>query len=202
MLVIAIMQSMISDLIHPSLSTVAREGALLLITAMAIVAADASAARAEQQAGAKLYAVECASCHGAKLEGQSRWWQGNEHGRLPAPPLDASGHAWQHSDAELGDMIANAMVNVAGPDYRTDMPAFAPRLSDAEIRAVLEFIKAQWPEGVRAAQSALNPDGGQALAGMLENDGDWTFPPDCLTPMQRAAAAARGGPPLPGPLRR
>ena len=167
----------------------------ILLLALALPMA---AARAEPETGASLYARECAGCHGADLAGQPRWWQVNAQGRLPAPPLDAGGHAWQHADAELADMIANAMLNVAGPDYRTDMPAFAPRLSAAEIGAIVAYLKTQWPEGTRAAQAALNPDGGAALAGLLAGGGDWTFPPDCLTPPQRAEAAAHADHPLPG----
>lgn len=143
--------------------------------------------------GAALYAAECAACHGTRLQGQPRWWQANPEGRLPAPPLDASGHAWQHSDADLADLIANGMANVAGPDYRSDMPAFAGRLGEAEIGALLAYIKAQWPEGIRASQSMLNPGGEAVLADLLGQDGDWSFPPDCLTPMQRAAVAASAG---------
>jgi len=171
-----------------------RQVAARCAVALAILAGTASAARAEDERGARLYAAECAGCHGARLEGQPRWWQADARGRLPAPPLDASGHAWQHADAELRDMIANAMAKVAGPDDRSGMPAFAGRLSPDEIQAIVGFIKAQWPDGTRAAQAVLNPDGAAALAGMLDNDGDWTFPPDCLTPMQRAAGALTAAP--------
>jgi hypothetical protein len=43
--------------------------------------------------------------------------------------------------------------------------------------AVLAFIKSQWPVGVRAYQSVLNP----GRRGMPRNmaDADWNFPVDC-----------------------
>ena len=146
--------------------------------------------RAEVERGAHIYAAECAACHGGSLQGQPRWWQGNAAGRLPAPPLDGSGHAWQHADAELVEFVTNSMANVAGPDYATDMPAFAGRLDGAEIRAVIAFIKSHWSAGVRAARAASSPGNEAALIALLREGGDWTFPPDCLDPAQRAALSA------------
>ena len=43
-------------------------------------------------AGAQLYAENCASCHGANLEGQADWRSPGPDGRLPAPPHDETGH--------------------------------------------------------------------------------------------------------------
>ena len=40
------------------------------------------------------------------------------------------------------------------PGYESDMPAFAGRLSDEEIRAVLAFIRSSWPERERDYQAA------------------------------------------------
>ena len=94
---------------------------------------------------------------------------------LPAPPHDASGHTWQHPDAELYELIAHSVSGVAPPGYRTAMPAYEGQLTPAEIRAVIASIKAQWPPGVRAYQEAQNP-GGTPLADL---PGDWTFPTTC-----------------------
>ena len=43
-------------------------------------------------AGQQLYADNCASCHGASLEGQPDWRRRLDTGRMPAPPHDDSGH--------------------------------------------------------------------------------------------------------------
>ena len=125
--------------------------------------------------GAQVYAAACASCHGAQLQGQPGWERPGPDGLLPAPPHDASGHTWQHGDAELIDLVAHSVANVAPPGYRTAMPAYEGRLAPAEIAAVVAFIKSTWPPGVRAWQAAQNP-GGPPLTAV---PGDWRFPVTC-----------------------
>src|SRR5690349_4906950 len=48
--------------------------------------------------GKAIYAANCASCHGANLEGQANWKSRNPIGRMPAPPHDDTGHTWHHPD--------------------------------------------------------------------------------------------------------
>ena len=99
------------------------------------------------QHGAAIYAAECAVCHGAGLEGQPAWREPLADGRLRAPPHDASGHTWHHGDAQLFEIVKHG-----GRSPRSDMPAFAARLSDEEIWATLAFIKSRWPSEIRARQ--------------------------------------------------
>lgn len=106
--------------------------------------------------GAALYASNCAECHGATLEGQPNWQVRRPSGELPAPPHDASGHSWHHTDEQLFAMTKYGMTRVAPPDYKSAMPVFVGRLSDADIRAVLAFIKSRWPDDIRRRQSALS----------------------------------------------
>jgi mono/diheme cytochrome c family protein len=94
---------------------------------------------------------------------------------LPAPPHDPSGHTWQHSDAELYRLVADSVYPFAAPGYHSAMPAFAGRLSHAEIEAVLAYIKSTWPPGIRAYQAAQNPDGPP----LTNLPGDWHFPATC-----------------------
>ena len=61
--------------------------------------AAASAEIIEQ--GRQVYTAQCASCHGADLEGQPDWKSPLPSGRLPAPPHDESGHTWHHADELL-----------------------------------------------------------------------------------------------------
>jgi len=108
--------------------------------------------------GKVVYAEQCASCHGAKLEGQPNWRHRLPNGRMPAPPHDPSGHTWHHSDQQLFEMTKfgpGALV----PGYQSDMTAFADKLSDADIWAVISFIESTWPPDIRERQQRIKPDG-------------------------------------------
>lgn len=129
----------------------------------------------EIAAGAVLYQANCASCHGVHLEGQAGWHEPGPDGLLPAPPHDATGHTWQHSDAELTELVAHSVARFAPAGYKTAMPTFEGKLTPSEIHATLAYIKSTWSPGIRAYQAAQNP-GGPSLA---ELPGDWRFPPTC-----------------------
>ncbi len=108
--------------------------------------------------GQSVYVEHCAACHGANLEGQPNWRQRNADGLLPAPPHDESGHTWHHADALLFNMTKRGIAAIAGGDYKTDMPVYEGILSDAEIVAVLSYIKSTWSPHIQMRQSALNPE--------------------------------------------
>ncbi len=103
----------------------------------------------DQQAVAKgkaIYFAECASCHGASLEGQVNWKQRDPNGYLPAPPHDVSGHTWHHDDQLLFKLTKYGVESIAGKDYKSNMPAFETKLTDEQIWNVLAYIKSEWPE--------------------------------------------------------
>ncbi len=106
--------------------------------------------------GGEVYAQHCAACHGASLEGEADWRRRRADGTLPAPPHDASGHTWHHADSDLIAIIRHGIEPFAPPGYRSTMAAFAGSLDDAEITAVLAFIKSQWPPEIRRLQEQLN----------------------------------------------
>ena len=108
--------------------------------------------------GERLYAQQCASCHGSNLEGQPNWRSRLPNGRLPAPPHDISGHSWHHPDQVLFEITRQGMAAYAPADYESDMPAFAGVLTDEEIAAVIAFIKSRWPVEIRAAQAEMTRD--------------------------------------------
>lgn len=106
--------------------------------------------------GERLYAEHCAACHGANLEGQPDWRTPKPDGRLPAPPHDAGGHTWHHPDRLLIELTRRGSAAVIGRGYESDMPGFAGTLDDAEIVAVLSFIKSRWPADIRRRHDEQN----------------------------------------------
>jgi mono/diheme cytochrome c family protein len=119
------------------------------------VAMDASDAALVSR-GAELYAKHCAECHGADLEGQPNWRERSASGRLPAPPHDASGHTWHHPAEQLFALTKAGIEPFAPEGYESDMPAFAGKLSDADIWAVLSFIKSRWPEDIQRRHGQMS----------------------------------------------
>lgn len=108
--------------------------------------------------GQEIYAANCASCHGADLEGQPDWKRRLDNGRMPAPPHDETGHTWHHPDSQLFT-ITRLGVGAVVEGYESDMPAFESILTDAEIRSVLGYIKSTWPERERGFQAEVTGDG-------------------------------------------
>lgn len=106
--------------------------------------------------GAAIYEEQCASCHGVDLEGQANWRRRGADGRLPAPPHDASGHTWHHSDAQLFALTKQGPAALVGDGYQSDMPGFEGVLGDTEILAVLSYIKSRWPEQIRRRHDEIN----------------------------------------------
>ncbi|MBM2578151.1 cytochrome c [Jannaschia sp. Os4] len=106
--------------------------------------------------GAQVYAAECAACHGAALEGQPDWRSPGPDGLLPAPPHDASGHTWHHDDATLFALTKHGLAGLMDDAPPSGMPAYDGVLTDAEIVAVLSYIKSTWPADVRARHDAIN----------------------------------------------
>ena len=105
--------------------------------------------------GRALYDAHCAACHGINLEGQPNWQERRADGKLPAPPHDVTGHTWHHPDDILFAITKHGLAPFVPPGYVSDMLGFAGVLSDAEIRAVLAYIKSRWPEDIRRRQAAL-----------------------------------------------
>lgn len=136
---------------------------LALLAACGERATDSAAIRlrpddaATVELGRKVYEAHCASCHGARLEGQPNWQQRDAQGRLPAPPHDASGHTWHHPDELLFRITKLGVAKAANlKGYESAMPAYEGTLGDAEIVAALSWIKSQWPAEIRRKHDELN----------------------------------------------
>jgi mono/diheme cytochrome c family protein len=89
--------------------------------------------------GRVIYSQNCASCHGAELEGVLNWKVTQPDGTLLPPPHDSSGHTWHHPDSLLLIIISEGGLPENG-----NMPPFSNILSEDEMHAVLTFIKTSW----------------------------------------------------------
>ena len=106
--------------------------------------------------GANVYEANCASCHGAYLEGQANWRSPGEDGRLPAPPHDGTGHTWHHDGDTLFQLTKYGVSSLINdPNLASNMPIYDRVLSDEEIIAVLSYIKSTWPEEIRARHTEM-----------------------------------------------
>ena len=106
--------------------------------------------------GQTVYAGSCASCHGAKLEGQPDWRTRNADGTLKAPPHDETGHTWHHPDADMFRYTKHGGQVLAVANFKSAMPGFRDTLSDREIWAVLSYIHTFWPPRIRERQRRLD----------------------------------------------
>jgi len=98
------------------------------------------------QAGKKIFAENCAQCHGQNAEGAPRWQKRNDDGTFPPPPLNGTGHAWHHSTQVLTDMILNGSKPGEG-----NMPAWKDKLSKEDVTAVIQWFQSLWPDPLYAA---------------------------------------------------
>ena len=106
--------------------------------------------------GKVLYQTRCASCHGARGEGQPDWKSKKANGTYPAPPHDPSGHTWHHADGLLFRIVRDGGQAAAGPGFTSAMPAWKDTLTDAQIRSTLEYIKTLWGQAEREFQSGVS----------------------------------------------
>ncbi|MDT8304533.1 MAG: cytochrome c [Anaerolineae bacterium] len=127
-------------------------------TTIPVVDSDSSAPPTPDAAlvslGEEVYTRACASCHGDNLEGEADWKEPNPDNSLRAPPHDATGHTWHHSDRVLREAILQGGERL-GAFGTSNMPAFAETLSEREVDAVLAYIKSTWPEEIRNMQVGI-----------------------------------------------
>ncbi|MGH1354716.1 MAG: c-type cytochrome [Thalassovita sp.] len=111
--------------------------------------------------GQELYMENCASCHGAALQGQENWRDRDDDGYLPAPPHDVTGHTWHHPDAQLFLITKHGTEAMVGSGYKSRMEGYEETLSDAQIVAVLAFIKSTWSQQVIKRHNMINANADQ-----------------------------------------
>ncbi len=135
-------------------------GILLLMTLIITNRPAASGTDPANQAlverGRAVYSTSCAACHGGALEGQPNWKELLPSDIFPAPPHDASGHTWHHPDDLLFTIVKEGGAAPLRPGEQRGMPAFGPVLSDADIWAVLSYIKSAWPTEIQQHQTTIS----------------------------------------------
>ena len=110
----------------------------------------------------------------------------DEHAARRAPAHDETGHTWQHSDEAIFEKVKYGRFDAARTNLVSYMPAFRDSLNDADILAVMAFIKRRWPLGLRVSQAMLNPN----YAGMPPDADrvEWRLPPTCMGGVRRASS--------------
>jgi mono/diheme cytochrome c family protein len=132
---------------------------LLLVAAVFLLSSRPAALAVDENSGdlvaqgRQVYDAQCATCHGANLEGEDGWQEPAANGLLKAPPHDETGHTWHHDDAYLIESVQKGGVRLSANLGISPMPAYENILTEAEIVAALAYIKSTWPPDILAAQS-------------------------------------------------
>lgn len=117
--------------------------------------------------GARLFAADCAGCHGTEGRGD-----GAQAAALPVMPADLMAlHFQAHSDGDLYWFIGHGFTM---RDGTTAMPGFANKLSSEAIWDLIDFLRAHyagtamrqlgtWPEPVAMPQFDAQCSGGQSI---------------------------------------
>ena len=96
--------------------------------------------------GRRLFMQNCARCHGRQAEGAEHWQRPDKEGKNRPPPLNGTAHSWHHSPESLMNTIKNGAGKIGG-----NMPAWKGKLTDSEIKLILSWIQAQWPDEIYTA---------------------------------------------------
>ena len=110
-----------------------------LVVGVAAIAGPGSLARAADDAGAKVYAAKCASCHGLKGIGNPAM---AKVFKVDLTVLDMTKSTTQtKTDADLHKIIAIGL---------NKMPAYASKLSDADISGLVSYLRSLAPPPANA----------------------------------------------------
>ena len=95
--------------------------------------------------GEKIYASNCAECHGVRGEATPDWRRREPDGSFPPPPLNGTAHTWHHPFRILARQI-----KFGAPGGGGKMPQFQGRLTDEEIIDVIAWFQSLWPDDTYA----------------------------------------------------
>lgn len=104
--------------------------------------------------GKKVYAENCARCHGPYGQGiVDDWKKPNPDGSFPPPPLNGTAHTWHHPFSVLMKTIDEGGAPVGG-----NMPAFREILSEEEKIAVIAYFQSWWDDKTYNRWVKMNAD--------------------------------------------
>ena len=106
--------------------------------------------RSRIESGEKVYASNCAVCHGARGEATPDWRRREADGSFPPPPLNGTAHTWHHPFGVLARQIKFGLPGGGGK-----MPTFQGKLTDEEIVNVIAWFQNLWPDDVYAQWWAI-----------------------------------------------
>lgn len=98
--------------------------------------------------GGRLYARNCAACHGSGIDDPPGWRP--VIGGVAPPPLAAEGPPPKSTDGYLVRVIRDGGAAVHGDPARDRMPPFRDVLTNREVHAVVAFLKDRWPDHLQA----------------------------------------------------
>jgi mono/diheme cytochrome c family protein len=101
--------------------------------------------------GAKLFAENCASCHGARGEGGPLWAKAGPLPKNPSPPLNGTGHTWYHPTVVLKRAIMHGSAQSG-----SGMPAWGEKLSDEDVEAIIAWFQSLWSDEKYATWARIN----------------------------------------------
>ena len=106
--------------------------------------------RSRVVSGEKVYAANCAVCHGARGEATPDWRRREPDGSFPPPPLNGTAHTWHHPFRVLATQI-----KFGAPGGGGKMPIFQGKLTDEEIIDVIAWFQSLWPDEIYAQWWAI-----------------------------------------------
>lgn len=160
-------------------------GFVVLIVTFAVFHFNGKVMGAQASDGKSIFLTNCSACHGA-----------NGQGGGPFPPLAGNAAVTAADTGGIIQIVLNGRtgpLTVNGAQYGGNMPAWRD-LSDADIAAVLTYIRSAWNNSA----PAVSADQVAAARAPVAMTGEALFATHCATCHQTAGQGTAAFPPLAG----
>jgi len=101
--------------------------------------------------GKKIFALNCASCHGSNAQATSEWQKRDAKGNFVPPPLNGTAHAWHHPMKLLHRTIRKGGAPVGGT-----MPALKTNYQIQKFDSVIAWFQSKWNDDIYNAWQQRN----------------------------------------------